>query len=284
MGMTSREVEIYKLKQKGLTDEFLAGQNALGKNGEGVDIIGKVAEVAAGKIDEEIKKLQQEVDVLGMTAGAKKAFEAATKGATDAQKDSIEQLSREIDYKKYILSLQEEIDSSGLSGGEKKLLKIATDGATDAELRYAAALEHTAEISKQAEQLNKEFADPIDAYAKSVSDLTDMLNAGLITQAVYDKGIDKAAMAYDKAASGAKDAAAAVGTLNAALSGSAEATSRIQDYTSKLKMQMDVTSNRPNVGEQQNANNRDVLMKIRDILQNQADRGVVQVQVGGGLK
>lgn len=190
---------------------------------------------------------QAQVDILAQKqAQFKKLAEDSADAKFEVTKAQ-EKLAEDSD--KLIAKLREEVAVWGLTRDAAEIAKAEFDGMSEATLDQIRALQAQRreledgqrelddylKLVDEGQKLTKEMRSPWEKYADEIERLNALLDAGVIDEGTYGAAVEKAEAALDRAGQAAKRAKQEVQQFDAALVGSAEAATRIQQYQDMLR-------------------------------------------------
>lgn len=225
VGKTSEQIELLKLKQTLYTPA--------------------VAASAAG--DElKAKKLYEAADATLLASQRlsdyKKALDAEQKAKEKVAEESKKLKEKADDL---IESVELEIMTFGMAADEAKLFEFSMKGLDQATFNTLqdlqltkAALEENKKLMDFGKQVADEFATANDKYTTRVGELTAALNAGAISEALFNEAMKDAQKKLQEAEDSAKGARQEIEKLEGVLSGSAEAKFRVEQYRALARGQI----------------------------------------------
>lgn len=157
-GMTSEQVEIYKLAQQGASAATIEQLTALSKEVEAQKEQQKVIDAILDAND----AMRVQIDTYGLAERAVERYKLAQQGATEEQLAHYDALSKELDTLEASKKSQED---------------------------QAAALE---EQRKQAKSIYEETRTPMEAFHDKVKELVDLRDAGVLSPQTFKRAVDQA--------------------------------------------------------------------------------------------
>jgi hypothetical protein len=177
----------------------------------------------------------------------------------DRSRDTVKTLSDEVRFhgmdtgKVNVIKMREELErlqyvSAQLAkqkGVFQPEFEIAIDSVkraieeTERLLTVRKRLQESERLAERGRDITKQFRKPIEVYKDSVTELTTLLERGLITQDTFNRGVDDARKKFDDATKSVNKTRESIEMLNAVKFGGAEAEKRFNEYRDLIKSQLD---------------------------------------------
>lgn len=189
---------------------------------------------AMGRRNLDMEAAQDNYNALSAQArAAAQAVNAIRDALHDVEPGTMQQRLTE-DISKLNDELRKEVELFGLSSEQKKIYELSVRGASAADLESLRLLERR----HRAEQVTKQFEDPVDKFARRAAELQDLLNMGEagggISQGTFNRAMQQAEDELAKVADQAARAHHEIHKLDATMAGSAEHMTRMEKYRDML--------------------------------------------------
>lgn len=219
---------------------------------------------AKQSVDELTKGLQLQVQTFGKTANQAAIFkisleEGVTPAMLEAAKAAaamLEEMERdrkaneEAAQRSKALAdsisnlknnLKDSIATFGLTADEVAIYKLSVEGASQAELvqlktlaLQKKAMEDRSKMVEEGKRVTEQYQKPLDAFYARMAELQNLMDAGVVSQDVFNTAMKDAEQRFIDAERAARKAKEEVQQFDAALAGSAEAARRLDAYKGAL--------------------------------------------------
>lgn len=223
LGMSARQVDIYKLSLRGASSEMLVAaeyQAKLNRTLTGFNELQKSAQESVNKLTKEVATFDMsphKAEVLGIVLEVEK-LEAKLKTLKPASED----------FNRVLFQIQDTYKAIG----QMNVLGEQLD-----------EMKRLSELYKKGTEITKHNRSALEVYTDTVDELNELLQMSAIGLDTYNRALEDASKKFDEATKGADKYKSAISAIQQAEVGSAEAITRAQQFKDLLAGQfMEVNS------------------------------------------
>ena len=204
------------------------------------------------KFNEVTKELEKQLATFGMTTQQIAIYELRLAGASEAQLRSagnlrrmLDRMTKEAEVQKavddLVKSLREQAATYNMTAAEAAVYRLQMQGATADQLASARALnlqihaqDAWMDMVKRSDEITKQFRTPLQQVTEQIAELQKLSEFGLLSDETMTEAMKDIDRQLLDIARDAHKAGAEIGRFDAALSGSAEAASRVAEFRERM--------------------------------------------------